>query len=158
MAERRARRWRFGFNRKKEVRMTQTDTQASERFTLTGHISRPRVEIGTRHIHINYQDAFTFDVGEFGREEIELALHDSEIFSALLRNHPAEMAEVMNEVLAGHTETAVRLAARIGLTEEAFHRRGGGPLIWGAIAFCAGVIFAAAAFSGSDSKKQKSDE
>jgi hypothetical protein len=125
--------------------MAQTNNEAGDRFKLTGHISRPLVEVGTRHIHTNYQEAFEFDIGQFGPSEIELVLHDSELISSLLRNNPAEMTEIINNVLTGHTEAAVRLASQIGLTEEAFHQRGGGPFFWVAIALCAGAIFAAAA-------------
>jgi hypothetical protein len=109
--------------------MTQTDTQASDQYKLTGHISRPPVEIGTRHIHADYQEAFAFNIGKFGPAEIELVLHDFDIFSSLLRNHPTEMTEAVNNVLTGRTGAAVRLASQIGLTEEAFLQRGGGPVL-----------------------------
>jgi hypothetical protein len=125
--------------------MAQTNHQPSDRFKLRAEISRPPVEIGTRHIHINNQEAVAFEIGKFGPAEMELVIHDSEVMTSLLRNHTTEMTEIVNNVLTGRTEEAVRLASRIGLTEEAFHQRGGGPIFLVAIAFCAGVIFAAAA-------------
>jgi hypothetical protein len=85
------------------------------------------------------------EIGKFGPGEIELVLHDSEMISSLLRDHPTELTEIINNALTGRTEAAVTLASQIGLTEEAFHQRGGGPLFWIAIAICAGAIFAGAA-------------
>ncbi len=125
----------------------QTSTRASDRYRLTGNISRPPVEIGTRHIHANNEETFQFEIGKFGPEEIELVLHDFEVFSSLLQNHPTEMTEIINNTLTGRTAEAVRLAAQIGMTEEAFQQRGGGPIFVAAIALVAGAVFVAAAFT-----------
>ena len=64
----------------------QTGTQASDRYRLTGHISRPPVEIGSRGIHANHEETFGFEIGQFGPEEIDLVIHDFEVFSSLLQN------------------------------------------------------------------------
>jgi hypothetical protein len=131
-------------------RMTQTDKQASNRFKVTVDISRPPVEIGTRHIHINNHEGYGFEIGKFGPAEMELVIHDSEVIKLLLRNRTTEMTEIVNNVLTGRMEAAVRLASRIGLTEEAFQRRGGGPIFWVYIAIAAGAVMANVVTTGGD--------
>jgi hypothetical protein len=123
----------------------QTSTRASDRYTLTGNISRPPVQIGSRGIHANHEETFGFEIGQFGSEEIDLIIHDFEVFSSLMQNHRAEMTEIINSTLTGRTAEAVKLAEQIGMTEEGFQKKGGGPIFVIAIAIAAGVIFAAAA-------------
>ena len=56
------------------------------------------------------------------------------------------MGEIVNHVLAGQMDAAKKVALRIGLTEEAFQRNGGGMLYWFLIAVVGGAIFTCAAF------------
>ena len=44
------------------------------------------------------------------------------------------MTEIINNTLTGRTAEAVKLAEQVGMTEEAFQKKGGGPIFWGAIA------------------------
>lgn len=122
-------------------------TLASDRVKLTGHINRPPVDVGTRGLQVALHQAFEFEIGKFGPEEIGLVLHDSEIFTSLVRNHPAELADMFNSVLTGHMDEAVKLASQIGFTEEAFHKKGGGPIFWGAIVFVGVYILTTAAIT-----------
>ena len=94
---------------------------------------------------LGFQPSFALEVGRFGPTEIKKALADSEIITSLLREHPEEMAEIVNHVLAGQMDSAKKVALRIGLTEEAFQRNGGGMLFWLAIAFTGGFIIGYAA-------------
>jgi hypothetical protein len=111
--------------------------------TLTASIARSAVE--TDGLPISSQQSFAIDVGQIGAKEMKKALADSKIIASLLQEHPKEMAAIANDVLAGRTDAAQQLAERIGLTEEAFQRKGGGLLSWLVIAFLAGAIIAAAA-------------
>jgi hypothetical protein len=113
---------------------------ASDRVKIISHINRPTVDIGTRGLQIASHQAFEFEIGKFGPEEIKLVLHDSEVFTSLVRSHPTELAELFNNVLTEHMEQAVKLASEIGLTEEAFQQKGGGPIFWLAIGIAAGMI------------------
>jgi hypothetical protein len=103
------------------------------------------VEIGSRGIQANHEETFGFEIGQFGPEEIDLVLHDFEVFTSLLQNHRTEMTEMFNKAMTGHTAEAVKLAEQLGMTEEAFQKKGGGPIFWGAIAILAGAIFVIAA-------------
>jgi hypothetical protein len=138
--------------------MTQTDKKASDRFKVTIDISRPPVEIGTRHIHINNHGGYGFEIGKFGRAEMELVIHDTEVIALLLRNHPREITEIVNNVLTGRMEAAVRLASRIGLTEEAFQRRGGGPIFWVYVAIAAGMVMANVVTTGGNGGDDGDDD
>jgi hypothetical protein len=93
----------------------------------------------------SYHESFSLEVGAVGPKEIKKALADSEIITKMLREHPKEMAAILNDFLAGRTEAAREAAVRIGLTEEDFQRQGGGLLWWFMIGFAAGMIIGAAA-------------
>jgi hypothetical protein len=103
------------------------------------------VEIGSRGIQANHEETFGFEIGQFGPEEMDLVLHDFEVFSSLLQSHKKEVTEMFNMVLTGHTAEAVKMAEHLGMTEEAFQKKGGGPIFWGAIAILAGFVFVTAA-------------
>lgn len=111
---------------------------------LTASITCYPVEM--EGLPLSYQPSFAFEVGRFGPAEVRKALADSEMITSLLREHPKEMAAIVNHVLAGEMQAAKELALKIGMTEEAFKENGGGPLFWAAIAFCGGAIWACAAF------------
>jgi hypothetical protein len=97
---------------------------------------------------VSYQPSFSFEVSQFGPAEIQKALADSERITLLLREHPKEMAAIVNHVLAGETHAAAELAMKIGFTEDAFRENGGGILFWCAIAAVGTCIFLCAAFGG----------
>src|SRR5262249_32941057 len=82
---------------------------------------------------------------KIGPEELKKALADSELITRMLREYPKEMADIINNFLAGRTDDAREAATRIGLTEQAFKRQGRGLLWWFMIGFAAGMIIGAAA-------------
>jgi hypothetical protein len=94
---------------------------------------------------VSCQQAFAIEMGRFGPKEMKKALADSEMITSLLRKCPREMSEIVNLVLSGRMDAAVEIAPKIGLTEQAFRRNGGGMLFWIMIALAGGAIFAAAA-------------
>jgi hypothetical protein len=125
--------------------VARTAARTGNRVKLTGHVTRTPVEIDG--LPLDYQEAFSIGVGQFGPEEMQKALVDAETIASLLRKYPKEMASISNNVLSGHTDDARKLAVKIGLTEETFQQNGGGLLFWIAIAFVGGFILTAAAFS-----------
>ena len=96
---------------------------------------------------VSFRPSFALEVGRFGPAEVKKALADFEMITSLLRKHPKEMSKMVNHVLAGQIGAAKEIALRIGLTEEAFKRNGGGMLFAICIAIAYGGIFAYAAFS-----------
>lgn len=94
---------------------------------------------------LSYNPSFTLEAGRFGPAEHRKALADSEMITSLLRKYPREMSEIVNLVLSGQMDAAVKMAPKIGLTEQAFQRNGGGMLYWLMIAFVGGVILGYAA-------------
>ncbi len=90
--------------------------------------------------------SFTVEFGSFGPAEIKKALADLEMTASLLRQYPTEMASLINDTFAGRIEAAKATALRIGFTEEAFQRKGGGLLFVVGIAACATVIFFCVSF------------
>jgi hypothetical protein len=125
--------------------MSDSGATTPPRAKLTACITCFPVEVDGLPLY--YQPSFAIDVGPFGSAEVQKALADSQIISALLREHPEEMAAIVNAMLAGRTDVARQAAFRIGLTEAAFQQQGGGMLWWLAIAFVGGAIFGLAATS-----------
>jgi len=125
--------------------MTKSVAKTRNKAKLTAGITCSPVEVDG--LPVSYQQSFAIEMGRIGPKEVKKALADSEIITSLLREHPKEMAAIVNDILAGRTETARESALRIGLTEEAFQEKSGGMLFWIGIAFCAGAIFTAAALS-----------
>jgi hypothetical protein len=126
--------------------MKKSVAKIGEKTKLTATISSSPVELDG--MPVSYQQSFAIEMGRIGPEEMKKALADSENITSLLRQYPKEMSAIVNDILAGRIESAKASASRIGLTEEAFQEKGGGMLFWIGIAFCAGAIFAAAAFNG----------
>jgi len=96
---------------------------------------------------VSYDQSFAIEFSAFGPVELKKALTDSEMVTSLLRENPTEMAEMINHILGGRTDAAKATALRIGFTEEAFQKNGGGMLFWLGIALCGGFILGYAAFS-----------
>jgi hypothetical protein len=96
---------------------------------------------------VRTEQSFRVELDAFGPGEMQKAIADAERLTALLREHPEEMTEIVNDALTGRVEVAAQNARKIGLTEEAFQASGGG-VFWFAIAIAAGFIVTAATLSG----------
>jgi len=110
---------------------------------LTASITRSPVDVD--ELSTSYHESFAVEIGKIGPKELKKALADSEIITRMLREYPKEMTDIINNLLAGRTDDAREAATRIGLTEQAFKRQGGGMLWWFMIGVAAGVIIVAAA-------------
>jgi hypothetical protein len=72
-----------------------------------------------RNVHIDLPVQFSTD-------HIALALRDTEIIQAILKNKPKEMEAIMSSVTTGNFKEAQKLAEEIGLSEDYFIKQGGG--------------------------------
>lgn len=110
---------------------------------VTASIVRSPVDVD--ELLTGYHESCSVEIGRVGPKEMRKALRDSEIMTAMLRKHPEELAQIINDFVAGRTQAAKEAAARIGLTEKVFQRNSGGMLWWFMIGVAAGVIIVAAA-------------
>jgi hypothetical protein len=72
------------------------------------------------------------------RQDVRRMQRDFEILAEALREHPTEMANLLEAHFRMDTKTSRRLAYDLGLSEEAFKARGGG-ILWavvGALVLC----------------------
>jgi hypothetical protein len=62
----------------------------------------------------------------FKSEDIRRALKDSEILSEVLENNGEQVLALANDLLQGNTHNAKQRARELGLSEDAFTKKGGG--------------------------------
>lgn len=94
-------------------------------------------------IPVNSHEAYTLDlsgVREIGRSEIAKALADNEYLDSILRDHPTEVAEIMDDILVGRSQSARGKGKKIGLEEEKFRGRSGGAVWWVVAAIVVALI------------------
>lgn len=123
--------------------MTIKSPNSPGKTVITTTISPPPVMLD--NVPVSSRQTFTIEVESFGMEHIKKALADSEALTHMLRDHPEEMAAIVNDTFAGRTDSAKANAAKIGLSEEAFQNLGGGFIWCLMIGIAAGAIFVAAA-------------
>ena len=102
---------------------------------------------------LSYHPSFEVEVSRFGPAELRKALADSEIITSLLREHPKEIAAIVNHALAGDIHAANTLAVEIGLTEGAFQKGGGGCLFEAVVVIVFVAILTYAALGDGPAKK-----
>jgi hypothetical protein len=65
---------------------------------------------------------------KYSDEHIDLAIKDCEILTDILKNHPSEIEDIVASLTTGKIKETQAIAAKIGIAEENFMRRGGGML------------------------------
>jgi hypothetical protein len=67
---------------------------------------------------------------DFDKFQLEKILTDHRLFGDILKLHPNEIAEIVEEGMEGRYESAKSKAEAIGLTEEMFKKKSGGVIGW----------------------------
>ncbi len=78
------------------------------------------------------QSQFDIDLSStrgIGKADLKKIQSDHDQIGLLLSKYPDEMAEILDDVLAGRVQSAKRKAKSIGFEEDAFQEKSGG-LIW----------------------------
>jgi hypothetical protein len=96
---------------------------------------------------VSHQSLATIDLGvrePMRSTDMGKVVADAEIVASLLKDHPDEMVEIFNSIVAGRTDETKEIATRLGLNEESFQQQEGG--MWFYIAMVGVVILGCVAF------------